>query len=304
MGGRRGTNAVSLALSALLFLVMGGVIVVCSMLAGMEAALVKTGLILYAFIAGPIFLASALSSSMEPPKHRSFRATPPAHMEGKRVKPRLQLIKQGVGAIALLAAFGAVVASIALGCSRRVPDGLLAMLFCGIPVAAYVLIMLMSKWVFVRLGWMTEEEASAFFPGSGRLPDSWLESENEGKPSTRNLNPLVRRTYLAAFVAMLLAAGLAVILVRNGLVPGGAIAKWLLVYGAATAAYFTVVFALKRRYVRIGVMSREQAAFFPSWSGRWSGFRREPVEKDVPRRSEEQNSAKTQESETSVAENG
>jgi hypothetical protein len=272
---------------------MGGVIAVCSVLAGMDATLIKTGLIMYAFMAGPIFLASAIGSSGDLGRHRSFRGTPPSYMEGKRVKPRLRLIRQGVGAVALLAAFGAVAASIALGCSQRVPDGLLAVLFCGIPVAAYILTVLVSQWGFVRLGWMTAEEASAFFPGSGRLPDSWLEEVKEGKPVTRNQRSMVCGTYLAALIAMLVAAGVVVILIRSGLIPGGPIVKWLLVYGAAAAAYFMVVFTLKRRYVRLGAMSREEAESFPSWRRRWPESRLEPIDKDVVAKDREQVSGRS-----------
>ena len=298
MRERRGVKAVSTGLSALLFSIMGGVIAVCSVLAGLEPAMVRTGLVIYAFIAGPIFLVGAISRFFEPSKHRSFRATL-SYMEGKRVKPRLQLISCITGVLALSTALGAFIGTIALGCTQRAPGGLLTILLFGSPLAAYFLTVFVSKWVFVRLGWMTVEEASGFLSGSRRPPDSWLESVDEGKPATRDPRSIVRRTYLAALVAMLVVAGALVLLLQNRPLPGGLIVKGLLVYGAAAAAYFGVVFALKRRCVRLGVMSREQAEFFPSWSRRWPESWLEPANKAAAKDADKM-PAKTPESETRV----
>ncbi len=294
MRERRGTGAVSITLSTLLFLIVGGVIAVCSMLAGMETSLVATNLIIYAFIAGPIFLAGALSH-FEPSKHRSFRATL-SYMEGKRIKPRLQLIRCIISMLALSAMLSAVFGTFALACTERVPERLFFILLCGSAVAAYFLTIVVSKWFFVWRGWMTPDEARVILSRLDRLPDSCLEPAAEGKPATRDV--VVRRTYLAALVAMLVAAAAVIAFSRSRLLPGGAIVKWLLLFGAAASAYFVVVFALKRLYVQLGIVSREEARLFPSWSCQCPKHRLESTDNDDAAKSADQMSEKTPERET------
>jgi len=182
MRERRRTNAVSIGLSALLFSIMGCLIGVGSILAGFEPAMVKTGLVIYAFIAGPIFLAGAVERLTDLSDQENLRAKLHVDLGRKCVKPH-------VGSIG-------------------------------------------------------------------------------------------RRTYLAALLAMFVAAGAVATLIRNGLIPGGPIVKWLVVYGAAAAAYFVVVSALKRRYVRLGVLSPDEAESFPSWSRRWTEPGLEPADRD------------------------
>ena len=262
MGQRRGNGAVSIGLSALLFLMMGCVIAVGSMLAGFEASDVKGALAFYALMAVPLFLAS-MPSSLESSDHRSFRDTH-SHMQGKRVKPRLQLIRGVTTLLALSAGLGTFFGTVALGCSERVPGGLLTVLLFGVPTAAYFLTRAVLKWFFVWRGWMTTEEARDLTTRSDRLPDSCLEPVDDGKPASRDL--IVRRIYLAALAAMFVAAAAVLIVSRHGLVPGGAIVKWILVFGTAASAYFVVVSALKQFYIWRGLVSREEAASFPSWS--------------------------------------
>lgn len=302
MRERRGTNAVSVTVLALLFLMVGVVIAVCTVLAGWEAPAVKTALLLYAFIVGPLFLAGAVSSSRKSLRHRSFRGTPPAHLEGRRIKPRLRLMSCGAGVVGLLAAFAAFVGIIALTGADYLPDGLATILFCFMPFVAYCLTILVSKWALVRLGWMTREEASGILSGSRRLPESWLEPVDEGKPAKPDLRSISRRTYLTALVAMLVAAGSIVALSRSGSVPGGLVVEWLLVYGIAAATYFVVVSALKRRYVRLGIISWDEVEFFPSWSRRWPEAWLEPIDKGVAVGHAEQTSETMPESETGIVE--
>lgn len=197
-------NVVSVTFSTFLFSMIGCVIAVGGMLAGLDPALGTAGLILYAFIAAPIFLIGAVNRWMKPSNHKSFRATCEPHIKGERVGPH--------------------------------------------------------RWSVGR----------------------W--------------------TCLAALLAMFGAAGAVMILSRIGFVPGGPIVAWFLSLGAAVAVYFIVVYALKRLFVQLGVVSHEEAESFTSWSRRWPESWLERADKDNVEGDADRMSGKAAESETHVGE--
>jgi hypothetical protein len=195
MQGRRRQNAVSARVVAVAFVLLGPAIAVAALLAEAEPYVLAFAVIAYVCIAGPIFLAAASTSGSPQEKHRSFRVTPPWHMEGKRVKRRLLwsaylgYLAGGLGALA-------VMVLTVLGIARlkpaeagvpgdRIWESLLIM---GLPLGAYCLALLAARGVFVRLGWMTREEAQPFpfRMQTHRWPDSWLEPLDERESPERD----------------------------------------------------------------------------------------------------------------------
>jgi hypothetical protein len=182
---RNDRNAVSITTALVAFLLVGCMIAAYALWAGCEAVEVKGGLIVYACIAGPLFLAAAHSTFGPSAKHRSFRTTPPAYMEGRRVKRRLGVIYWASIILALGAGSLAAVSVFLLlqGMGGGGPFGLLAeaLILLGFVTAVY-LVLFFSKALFVRLDWMTPEEAKSFPLRKGEWwPESWLEPVDEGE---------------------------------------------------------------------------------------------------------------------------
>jgi hypothetical protein len=170
-------NAASVASAVVGFVLVGCLIGVGGVVAEFETEVLKFGLGAYVVIAGPLFLA-ALSGPMTRSTHKSFRLAPPEYMKGKRVKPRLRrvfaLISFG-GFLSYLGAFVLAVAGVAfLGHDDwGGPVGVLLLL--AIPITILAISHVLLTGFFVRLGWLTAEEASDFAWMAGRYPPSFLE---------------------------------------------------------------------------------------------------------------------------------
>lgn len=195
MPGRRGQDAVSARALAVAFVLLGPAIAIAALLAEVEPYVLAFVLIAYVCIAGPIFLAAASTSGSALGKHRSFRITPPSHMEGKRVKRRL-LWSAYLGYVAggLVALAVMVLTVLRIGhlkpAEAGVPGDRLweSLLIMGLPLGAYCVALLAAKAVFVRLGWMTRQEAQPFpfRMQTHRWPDSWLEPLDETESPERD----------------------------------------------------------------------------------------------------------------------
>jgi hypothetical protein len=184
---RNDRNAISITTALVAFLLVGCAIAAYARWAGCEAAEVKFGLITYACIAGPLFLAAALSTRGPYSKHKSFRATRPPYMEGKRVKRRLVAITWAslilALAIGLLGVLSVVLLLEWMGGAGRFGLLATAMILVGWVSGVYLSLFVL-KALFVRLGWMTTEEAKSFPLRKGEWwPESWLEPDHEGKPN-------------------------------------------------------------------------------------------------------------------------
>ena len=179
-----------MTVAAVLFALVGCGIAVYAILLGVEPGTSRFALAAYACLAGPLFLAAAISRATARTGHRTGRVTPPPGMEGRRVKRRLFWIAQVSGlltmAIMLLTAAAVVFAMHQAGpLARGKPWG--SVLFFTVPVAVAYLTQFALKVLYLRLGWMTQEEAEPFpFRMKGnRWPDSWLEPIEEPEPTDR-----------------------------------------------------------------------------------------------------------------------
>ncbi len=180
-------------------MLLGCAIAVGGALAGFEAYVLKFALVVYVLLVGPLFAAAAFRKRTSPPRHRSFWPSSPFYMEGRRVKRRLRWITYPTYLIALaVALLTAGVVLFATPRMHQVPGGALGRLLSvlwevlstlGSVLVAYCLMLLLLKILFVRLGWMTREEAKPFpwdMPMDG-WPESWLEPIDE-QESTKHPN--------------------------------------------------------------------------------------------------------------------
>ena len=116
------------------------------------------------------------------PQHRSFRLTPPAYMEGRRVKPRLKWLVYGGSCLSVAVMLLAYAAAVYFVFPLDGPAfgriggmvGPIAVLL--IALVSYFLTMIGFRWLAVRLGWMTPNESKGFFlTEHSRWPEAWLE---------------------------------------------------------------------------------------------------------------------------------
>jgi hypothetical protein len=146
---RNDKNGVSITTTLVAFLLVGCVVAAFALWAGCEAAVVKFGLIAYGCIAGPLFLAAALSAKVPSAKHKSFRATPPLYMEGRRVRRRLLAIAWASSILALAAGLLAAVVVLTLmlriGARHFVPFGRLVLAVSG-AIAAYLTLFVLRAY--------------------------------------------------------------------------------------------------------------------------------------------------------------
>ena len=161
---RANNNAASAGCSIVAFLVGGCGVAAVGVLAGFEAYVLKAGVIAYLFMAVPLFLAS-LFAGLTGPGHKSSRGTPPASMEGKRVKRRLLRLWR----IASLSSMGALLLTFfgelwALHRFGYRPDraGLVLLVVVVGPLAACGMTWAAFKFLFVKFGWLTPEEARSW----------------------------------------------------------------------------------------------------------------------------------------------
>jgi len=194
MAAARDQGAVSLATAAAAFVAVGCVIVVGAILADVEPYVLKFSLWAYVGIAAPLLIAAVVGKRTTKKGHRSFRLSPLPYMEGKRVKRRLLWIVNLTYFVSFLLAIGVMVltGTAILHFAPRiqhVPGRVLwePLLFIGPPLAGFFLALFVFKVVFVRLGWMTREEARPFpfRMRRHRWPDSWLEPIDEGESTER-----------------------------------------------------------------------------------------------------------------------
>jgi len=179
---RRNDNAVSAACAIVAFLLMGCALAVFWLVAGFEVSVLKFVLIAYVCLAAPFLLLTPFAGLTGEVKHRSFRATPPAYMEGKRVKRRLFWLHTTCGMIAVIAAFGAWVCyawAVVYSTWFWAPDPWLIVMFFGIPMLAFYAALFVSAVAAVWLGWATRREACELLRLGRRWPTSWLEPRDE-----------------------------------------------------------------------------------------------------------------------------
>ena len=175
---RGNNNAVSVGCSAAAFAAAGCAIAVWGILAEFEAAALKFVMIAYLFMAVPLFLAS-LSGGTSRPEHKSFRGTPPAYMEGRHVKRRLRLIASASAflsfAVLTLTFCGQIWALSRFGYNPDRP-WLLWLVFMTGPLAAAFLASTTFRFLSVKCGWLTPEEARSWRDRPKRgWPETWLE---------------------------------------------------------------------------------------------------------------------------------
>jgi hypothetical protein len=178
MQSSRRQSAVSLTASAVAFGLLGCAVVVCSLLAGVEPSVLGFGLVAFAFIAGPLFFAAAISRSTSPTGHRSFRLSPLPRVGGQRIKRRLLWIAYSSYLLGITVTFLALLAVIYTIPRRWQLAGY------GV-ILVYPLTLHLLKTLYLRLGWMTEEEARPF-PFDMRTdswPASWLEPVGRTDPA-------------------------------------------------------------------------------------------------------------------------
>lgn len=176
---RGNNNAASVACAVVAFVLVGCAIAVGGILADFEAAVLKFGIVAYLFLAGPLFFA-LLSGGMTSSNQKSFRLTPPAYMEGKRVRPRLLLFGYARSlsglAVLVLAYFGQIWAMCRFGVQPASPPWQVVV-FMTIPWAAAYVTWIAFTSFSVKLGWLTPEEARTIH--FRRWPESWLEPADE-----------------------------------------------------------------------------------------------------------------------------
>ena len=115
-------------------------------------------------------------------RHRSFRPTQPEYMRGKRVKRRLCILAYASSLLAVAVLFLTLVASWVIVDNQigipAGPPGARDLALLGtclvLAVAMGYLTYFALKRLFIRLGFLTLDEAS-FFPIKGDWPESWLE---------------------------------------------------------------------------------------------------------------------------------
>ena len=175
---RGSNNAASVGCTATAFVAAGCAIAVWAVLAKLEAPVIKLGIVAYLFMTVPLFLASLVGGTSRP-KHKSFRATPPAYMAGKRVKRRLRLIASANSLIFVTTLTLTFVGQLwALSRFGHAPDRsvLVSLVFMMGPLAAAYLASTIFWTLSARCGWLTPEEARSRRDRPRRgWPEAWLE---------------------------------------------------------------------------------------------------------------------------------
>lgn len=177
----RDNNAASATCTMIAIVLVGCMVAVFGVAADVEAEVLKFGLIAYLCLAGPLFFAS-FSGGTASTKHKSFRATPPAYMTGRRVKPRLWWFATVCSSVSIAAMYGAFACIIWAVCSfsfLSARDPWVPIVTFGIPLLAYLLAHVAVAFTSVRLGWLTRSEARELLTKGRRWPETWLEPFDE-----------------------------------------------------------------------------------------------------------------------------
>ena len=113
-------------------------------------------------------------------RHRSFVLTQPEYMKGKRVKPRLRYLAYASAFFVLVEVLACFIGSIILYANLGRPLGG----WVGVVISVAILLVLrliahltffILRKLFVRLDFMTPDEAQSFPPPRNGWPESWLE---------------------------------------------------------------------------------------------------------------------------------